>query len=410
MTLRNLPLIAVNIGLVAGRRVAKLYRHYASRLRRTAKRSAERAKNTKTHLRQSAERGRDDVVHMRAAAVRTARYWDRVREQLFDPLRHDLSIRRELGAVASGDEPIIVGPWLSEVGYEVLYWIPFVRWFVHQYDVDRQRLVVVSRGGAATWYADIASRYAELLELFEPEEFARRNRMRQASGLQKQLMAAEFDQEVLRRLEDRDGIRGAKLLHPSLMFRMLRRFWLGNATLEYALQHLRFAPVPPGPAAAALGLPRRFTAVKFYTGPAIPDTPEHRQIVRSVVERLAAQSPVVVLSTGLRLDEHEDFLFGGLTNVTTVDAQMRPQINLGLQTEIIRRSSLFVGTAGSLAWLAPMLGVDTIGMYADDRFLGPHFYAARYAYASMDAAGRFMPLDLQVAGRFEFAQKGLLVH
>jgi hypothetical protein len=27
------------------------------------------------------------------------------------------------------------------------------------------------------------------------------------------------------------------------MFRLLKRFWLGNAPLEYALQHLRFAPV-----------------------------------------------------------------------------------------------------------------------------------------------------------------------
>ena len=26
-------------------------------------------------------------------------------------------------------EPILVGPWLGEVGFELLYWIPFLRWF-----------------------------------------------------------------------------------------------------------------------------------------------------------------------------------------------------------------------------------------------------------------------------------------
>ncbi len=26
------------------------------------------------------------------------------------------------------DRPIIVGPWLSETGFELLYWIPFLAW------------------------------------------------------------------------------------------------------------------------------------------------------------------------------------------------------------------------------------------------------------------------------------------
>ena len=71
-------------------------------------------------------------------------------------------------------------------------------------------------------------------------------------------------------------------------------------------------------------------------------------------------------------------LVGPAGRVTGLDPAMPPQINLAVQTEVIRRASLFVGTAGSLAWLAPMLGVDTLAAYADDKLLGPHFYAARY--------------------------------
>ena len=160
------------------------------------------------------------------------------------------------------------------------------------------------------------------------------------------------------------------------MFRLLKRFWLGNATLEYALQHLRFAPVGPVAGVALPSLPDQFSAVKFYAGTAIRDTPEHRRLLRTLVERLACRGPVILLDTGLRLDEHEDFLFGGIPNVTSLDRAMSPQMNLAVQTEVIRRSSLFVGTAGSLAWLAPMLGVDTVALHADDRFLGPHLYAA----------------------------------
>jgi ADP-heptose:LPS heptosyltransferase len=140
--------------------------------------------------------------------------------------------------------------------------------------------------------------------------------------------------------------------------------------------------------------------VKFYTGAAIPDTPEHRRVLRSMVERLAGRQPVVALGAGVRLDEHEDYIFGGVPNVIAIDQAMQPQANLAVQTEVIRRSSLFVGTAGSLAWLAPMLGVDTVAAYADDRFLGPHLYAARYGYASI-RAGRFMPLDLHATARLD---------
>ena len=35
---------------------------------------------------------------------------------------------KALAKIADSDKPIIVGPWLSEVGYELLYWIPLVRW------------------------------------------------------------------------------------------------------------------------------------------------------------------------------------------------------------------------------------------------------------------------------------------
>lgn len=399
MRIANLPLAAVNVGTVIRNRLAKLYRHYAGRARRAAKLSAERAKNTRTGLRQAAERRRDDVAHARASAVKSARYWQRVREQLVDPLRHDLSIRRELRRVADSRGQILVGPWLSEVGYEVLYWVPFVRWFVHHHRVDPSRLVVVSRGGTRGWYSDVASHYIELLDLFEPDDFARRNADRQASGDQKQLAAAALDAEILKRIERRGGIDEAALLHPSLMFRLLRRFWLGTSTLEYALQQLRYAPVSAAPTVALPELPAQFTAVKFYTGTAIRDTPEHRRLLRTLVERLAERGPVVTLGAGVRLDEHEDFLFGGMPGVTGLGA-VSPQANLAVQTEVIRRASLYVGTAGSLAWLAPMLGVDTIAAYADDRYLGPHFYAARYAYASIPA-GRFMPLDVQTAMRLD---------
>ena len=57
------------------------------------------------------------------------------------------AVHREL----SRDCPLIVGPWTGEVGYELLYWIPFVRWALTACRVSPERVIVVSRGGTASW-------------------------------------------------------------------------------------------------------------------------------------------------------------------------------------------------------------------------------------------------------------------
>ena len=63
-------------------------------------------------------------------------------------------IERAIAQLAEGQAPIIVGPWLAEVGYEVLYWIPFLRWFQDAHGISKERLVVVSRGGMESAYRE----------------------------------------------------------------------------------------------------------------------------------------------------------------------------------------------------------------------------------------------------------------
>ena len=130
------------------------------------------------------------------------------------------------------------------------------------------------------------------------------------------------------------------------------------------------------------------------------DTPAHRERLRQLVERISRRCAVVALNTNLSLDEHADYVFRDVPGVITLDGWLTPHNNLAVQSEVIRRATRFVGTCGSLAWLAPMLGTDTLAVYADDHFLTPHLYAARHAYDSMDAA-RFTPMDLAVLDQMD---------
>src|SRR4030095_11013506 len=80
-------------------------------------------------------------------------------------------LRRELTAMARRGAPIVAGPWLGEVGFELLYWGPFLRCCAERLTVDPERVMVVSRGGTESWYRPFASRYADVFDEISAEMF-----------------------------------------------------------------------------------------------------------------------------------------------------------------------------------------------------------------------------------------------
>ena len=56
-----------------------------------------------------------------------------------------------LSRIARSGRPGPVGPWTGEIGFELLYWIPFVRWAAEKFNLPPERLIIVSRGGTRGW-------------------------------------------------------------------------------------------------------------------------------------------------------------------------------------------------------------------------------------------------------------------
>ena len=338
--------------------------------------------------------------------VRNWKRCGRVAEQ-FGQRRQEWQVTRDIARGAGGTSAggtIVVGPWLGEVGYEVLYWIPFLNWLKDRYQLTSDQLVVVTRGGAGAWYGEVTRNCVEIFDHLAPTDFARLNEERREQvegGGQKHTGHSALDREILDRIGRDRGVRPDYVIHPSLMFRLFKQFWLGNRSLEFVLHRTRCLPVRlqrPEPA----DLPREFVAVKFYSGRALPDTPDIRRALTDLVQRLARRMPVVVLDTGLELDEHSDYAFEGLTGVTSFRGAMTPRDNLAIQADVIQRASLFVGTCGSVAWLAPMLGVPTVAVYADDRLLTSHLYFSRHAYR-LTGAAPFTTVDVRATRHVDAA-------
>ena len=216
----------------------------------------------------------------------------------------------DLQRLARTGRPVIVGPWLGEVGFEILYWVPFLRWVRDRFDLPPDRVIAVSRGGPVTWYRDVASRYVDVFDLLTVDALRRGNdARRRETGEQKQLQRLPFDEAIHAAAAAVVAAPDAEWLHPSVLYRLLRPYWWHHAPVSWVERHARYAAFPAPPLPAALGLrPREYVAVKFYTNDCLPPSPAARRWVHDVLTRLAADRPVVALSTDVALDDHGDAL------------------------------------------------------------------------------------------------------
>lgn len=382
----------------AGNVARKRLRHFASRMRWAAKAGQEGVSDARHAIRRAGERVRDDAVNtakrwFRRARrpVRTAMRRRRQLDEQWGFYRTEWQIERELETLVGRGRLLVAGPWISEVGFETLYWIPFLHWVKAAFRLPEERLVAVSRGGVAGWYQGLASQYIEIWDQLDPSEFVQRNAER---GIVKHYEPSPLDHHILDAVARRLGTHEFDVIHPGLMYRLFTLYWSGQRAMGFVDSHTRFtthtAPAIIDPAL----LPREYIAVKFYGAQSLPDTPHIRGVLRSLVAALAAQLPVVLLDTGLVLeDDHADYTFGG-ASVISARPWMTPQTNLGVQTQIVAGARAFVGTCGSLAWLAPRLGVDTSAMFVDPKWLHAHIAVAMRAYHRL-GAGQFAAADLR---------------
>lgn len=274
---------------------------------------------------------------------------------------------------------VVAGPWMTEPGFELLYWIPFLGWLVREAEIAPERLTVLSRGGCASWYRHLTQNYRDVFEHVPPEGFIDLNQERMVEGGQafrqterkplrrrtaKHLAVANREHALLDAVCDRDGLGDAVVVHPSLMYHAFDVFWRGQVGHEtiaaYTVAPPELAPETVLPVAP-------YVAVRFYANSCLSANPAVVKGVNRLVGALAARLPVLVLGSGARLDDHADIPIEARPNVTHLDI---PDVatNLHTQTEAIRHATALVSTYGGFSYLGPLLGVDTLAVFQTDDF------------------------------------------
>jgi len=266
-----------------------------------------------------------------------------------------------LAHLARSSKPIILGPYRSELGFEALYLIPFLRWFVKTYKIDPKRLHCVTRGGAAVLYG-LPS--VDLYRLRSVDTVRLENQYDwQGTKLQKQTAMTPWDRDVMREAAARLLGRGEKyhVLHPSWMYWALAPFWDEQRGMAYLASMTDYEPITGIPPLLQ-PLPAQYVAMKWYDRVTWPgQDPQVQQCMANLVSIVGASTKVVLLTSAPDCDDHVDILIKH-PSVMTLPA-VPPEQNLLQQIQVLSKASAFLGPYGGMAQLALRMGIPSASFY-----------------------------------------------
>lgn len=282
------------------------------------------------------------------------------------PAERQQVVTQLIAELNADNRPILVGPYRSELGFEVSYWIPFLARIGQKVKRFNERAVIVTRGGTGVLYRHLATQAIDLYSLRAVKDVRRENLRGQVdTGLLKQTQVTEWDASVLDDAADALKVqRPFHVIHPAWMYWALEPFWAEEAGVKYLVSLADYTPIPKPQLAPECPLPPKFVAVKFYSRHTFPyPHPEVGEWVQKAVATIAAQTPVVVLASDSEYDDHADLAIVG-PNISRLATDVPPEQNLAMQASVLAHATAFVGTYGGVAQLALRMGVPSLSVYA----------------------------------------------
>lgn len=280
----------------------------------------------------------------------------------------NLALSPYLQRLKRSDAPILVGPWRGEVGFEVLYWIPFVAQIAHETGIPIERFIPISRGGASAWYGTPLG--LELYAMRTPQQIRVANREQVAkTGLFKQETVSEFDRGILRDAADTLKVSKYHVLHPAWMYTRLAPFWTMARGLTWLNDQVLYRKLPAPVVTPTKPLPQDFVAVRFYSRSTFAaGVKQIGAFMQATMNTIQQDIDVVVLDSEFNLDDHMDLTLDAtgprLTHLRDY-VPLHVESNLATLSAVLSQARGFVGTYGGFAQLALRLGIPSVSFYSE---------------------------------------------
>ena len=313
-------------------------------------------------------------------------------------------LRREY--IRRSTRPIVVGPWRSEVGFEVLYHLPYLGWLLK--GIAQKRVYVITRGGAGIWYPVNQAKVLDLYKIRPLEEVRRQTNLDIVRHqMMKHTRISAWDRDVIKQACGIWGIEHPILVHPSETYRRFGDWFASKATAVDTLSRMHFAPIKK-PEHPPEGLPKKYYVSHFYSRATLKASPEVRRFISDTLVGLSERAPVIQLLSPHHVDDHIDIpIKHDKVLVATKDGQHpSPAETLSHNSALIAGSAGFVGTYGGMAQVALRYGIPSLSFYETLEGTSPqHLVLSQMIGYSTNTP--FYAVKMSDIGLFSHVWKGL---
>jgi ABC-type polysaccharide/polyol phosphate transport system ATPase subunit len=272
-----------------------------------------------------------------------------------------VAIERTLTQLASLERPFIAGPYLSDSGWEVLCWLPFVRWVRRQVGTP-PNAIGLTHGDVSAWYTGVTDSFVDIYNLVSPADYERRNTERiEETSSKKQLAISTFERDLMEMVASVGGFADPKALHPSLVLALSAKVARGGLGVKEIADRAVYAPLTvtdPG-----LGLPNDYIVVALNFVKRFPDSHVNRLLVADVVREASRLAPVVVLGELEWLWSDKHLSDDGNVQHGLRSAAIEPRHARQKEAAVIGRARAVVGNVNGPVTFAPFCGVPGLCLY-----------------------------------------------
>lgn len=268
------------------------------------------------------------------------------RDDYYDDLINELN---------RSNNPIVVGPFMMEVGFELLYWIPMVTRILENVgNLDQRPIHVITRGGAHAWYP-FSSQHHEIFNKLGATDFLtmQQNRLRNF-GHQKQSKLQAEEETLLQQFFPGDD-RKFDVLHPMTMVRTMVDYWAGVVSPKWLERLTDYAKVTHHISRDVISTD--LIAMKFYSRESLTSISSIECCLKAIFIG-HKKSKILDFTISEVIDDHKYFANENLPAERFTAPKL--ENNLHDQSQVLSQAKLLIGTYGGFTYLAQYMGIPVI--------------------------------------------------